>query len=55
LEGRQLGTTFVNSEEILLGVVSAALIHALSNPANQFFLSLLVLVRQEAVSLKEIT
>jgi hypothetical protein len=37
LEGRQLRTTFVNSEEILLGVVSAALIHALSNPANQFF------------------
>jgi hypothetical protein len=37
LEGRQLRTTFVNSEEIMLGVVSAALIHALSNPANQFF------------------
>jgi hypothetical protein len=42
-------------EEIPLSVVSAALRHALSNLANQFFLSLLVLVRQVAMSLKEIT
>ena len=55
MEGRQLRATFFNIEEILLGVVSAALIHALSNPANQVFLSFLVLVRQVAVSLKEIT
>ena len=48
-------TTVITMEEIPLGVVSAALIHALSNPANQFFLSLVVLVRQVAMSLKEIT
>ena len=48
-------TTLVNMEEIPLGVVSASLIQALSNPANQFFSGVLVLVRQVAVSLKEIT
>jgi hypothetical protein len=53
LEGRQPRTTFVNMEA--LGVVSASLIQALSNPANQFLSSVLVLVRQVAVSLKEIT
>ena len=53
LEGRQPRTTLVNMEE--LGVVSASLIQALSNPANQFFSGVLVLVRQVAVSLKEIT
>jgi hypothetical protein len=49
-------------EEIPLGVTYAALIHAFGNlrwtfvaPMNQFFLSLLVLVRQVAMSLKEIT
>jgi hypothetical protein len=31
------------------------LLPALRNPANQFFLSFVVLVRQLAVSLKEIT
>jgi len=35
-------------------IARAALIHALSNPANQFFLSLLVLVRQVAMSLKKL-
>jgi hypothetical protein len=54
LEG-QLGTTFVNMEEILLSVVSASLIRAFSNPANQSFSSVLVLVRQVVVSVKEIT
>ena len=38
-----------------LGVVSASLIQALSKPANPFFSGVLVLVRQVAVSLKEIT
>jgi len=55
LEGRQPRTTLVNMEEIPLGVVSASLIQALSNPANQFFSGVPVLVRQVAVSLKEIT
>jgi hypothetical protein len=54
-EDRQLGTAAIAMEEIPLSVVSASLSHALSNLANQFFLSLLVLVRQVAMSLKEIT